>query len=131
MTTPASPPAASYFDAGREGLYEALRVRLDRGEVAVQRCPACSATFFPPVLRCGECGSPELGWMAVDSGVVVAASKHPGSGDTTLVLEVGGCRMAAVTTDAAPPYGATVELVVGGTAERPRVVAVPHEGVQP
>lgn len=39
---------------------------LRQGELQVQRCDGCRTWIWPAEWRCGECGSFELGWEAVE-----------------------------------------------------------------
>ena len=49
---------------------------LAEGELRIQRCAACQRWIWSPHWRCGECGSWELDWPAVEmTGRVHAFSK--------------------------------------------------------
>lgn len=39
---------------------------LQRGELWLQRCPGCGTWIWPAEWRCGECGSFDPGWEAVE-----------------------------------------------------------------
>jgi hypothetical protein len=89
----------SYFDSAREALYADYVEALRGGALVVQGCASCSATYFPPVLRCGACGSTTLSWVERAQGVAVTSVRFAKAGASTVLVDVDGCRLLAVAGD--------------------------------
>jgi hypothetical protein len=108
-----------------------------RGELTLQRCRACRRHVHFPRVRCPWCGSPELGWEAVDpAGTLVTFTEvhrtfAPGfEDDVPYVVGVAeldvapGLRIVANVADPVEALrpGSPVRV---GFAERPGFGAVP------
>jgi uncharacterized OB-fold protein len=102
---------SSYFDVGREALHAEYISALRKGGLVIQRCPSCSATYFPPVVRCGACGGGVLEWVNADNGTAVVAFVGTDKRVATVIVEVAGCRLAAVADADSITPGSTVERV--------------------
>ncbi|QIZ37991.1 Zn-ribbon domain-containing OB-fold protein [Saccharopolyspora sp. ASAGF58] len=65
MTTTSSALAQCSVARGVQGLADEFREIAEAHKTPVaQRCDRCGAGFFPPLLGCRECGSPELSWVS-------------------------------------------------------------------
>ena len=50
---------------------------LEAGELRIQQCTACSKLHHPPMVRCPECGSYELGWIQASGRGTVYSHVEP------------------------------------------------------
>jgi hypothetical protein len=87
---------------------------LEQGELAFQRCTACSGAVFPPRVLCTRCGSPRLEWErstgrgTVYSSTTLAPRDAPPYTVALVDLAEGVRLMTNVVADGEVAIGAAV-----------------------